>query len=85
MMNALRLNDGFPPPLFTERTGLPLAAIEEVGAGGTARRAAGVPAGIGSDQDRYFSAAFSTTVRGFPLSTMSVLTNRAGVLPTFLK
>jgi oxygen-independent coproporphyrinogen-3 oxidase len=29
MMNALRLNDGFPPSLFTERTGLPLAAIEE--------------------------------------------------------
>ncbi|MCE9571470.1 MAG: radical SAM family heme chaperone HemW [Rhodocyclales bacterium] len=29
MMNALRLNDGFPLPLFTERTGLPLAAIEE--------------------------------------------------------
>jgi oxygen-independent coproporphyrinogen-3 oxidase len=29
MMNALRLGDGFPLPLFTERTGLPLAAIEE--------------------------------------------------------
>ncbi|MDP2133777.1 MAG: radical SAM family heme chaperone HemW [Sulfuritalea sp.] len=29
MMNALRLNDGFPPGLFTERTGLPLATIEE--------------------------------------------------------
>jgi oxygen-independent coproporphyrinogen-3 oxidase len=29
MMNALRLNDGFPLELFTERTGLPLAAIEE--------------------------------------------------------
>jgi putative oxygen-independent coproporphyrinogen III oxidase len=29
MMNALRLTDGFPPGLFTERTGLPLAAIEE--------------------------------------------------------
>ncbi|MCM2309186.1 MAG: radical SAM family heme chaperone HemW [Sulfuritalea sp.] len=29
MMNALRLNQGFPPALFTERTGLPLAAIEE--------------------------------------------------------
>jgi coproporphyrinogen III oxidase-like Fe-S oxidoreductase len=29
MMNALRLNDGFPPALFTERTGLPLAAIEK--------------------------------------------------------
>jgi len=29
MMNALRLNEGFPPRLFTERTGLPLAAIEE--------------------------------------------------------
>jgi len=28
MMNALRLNDGFPAALFTERTGLPLAAIE---------------------------------------------------------
>jgi len=28
MMNALRLNDGFPVPLFAERTGLPLAAIE---------------------------------------------------------
>jgi len=28
MMNALRLNEGFPPRLFTERTGLPLAAIE---------------------------------------------------------
>ena len=29
MMNALRLNDGFPPALFTERTGLPLAVIEK--------------------------------------------------------
>jgi oxygen-independent coproporphyrinogen-3 oxidase len=29
MMNALRLNEGFPPALFTERTGLPLAAIEK--------------------------------------------------------
>ena len=29
MMNALRLNDGFPLGLFTERTGLPLASIEE--------------------------------------------------------
>ncbi|KAF0163088.1 MAG: oxygen-independent coproporphyrinogen III oxidase [Rhodocyclaceae bacterium] len=29
MMNALRLNEGFPLGLFTERTGLPLAAIEE--------------------------------------------------------
>lgn len=29
MMNALRLTDGFSLPLFTERTGLPLAAIEE--------------------------------------------------------
>lgn len=29
MMNALRLNNGFPPALFTERTGLPLAAIEK--------------------------------------------------------
>ncbi len=29
MMNALRLNQGFPPALFTERTGLPLAVIEE--------------------------------------------------------
>ena len=29
MMNALRLTDGFPLPLFTERTGLSLAAIEE--------------------------------------------------------
>ncbi|MDP2824060.1 MAG: radical SAM family heme chaperone HemW [Sulfuritalea sp.] len=29
MMNALRLNEGFPVGLFTERTGLPLAAIEE--------------------------------------------------------
>ena len=29
MMNALRLNEGFRPRLFTERTGLPLAAIEE--------------------------------------------------------
>jgi len=28
MMNALRLNDGFPATLFAERTGLPLAAIE---------------------------------------------------------
>lgn len=28
MMNALRLNDGFPAALFAERTGLPLAAIE---------------------------------------------------------
>ncbi|OHC61718.1 MAG: YggW family oxidoreductase [Rhodocyclales bacterium GWA2_65_19] len=29
MMNALRLNQGFPLALFTERTGLPLSAIEE--------------------------------------------------------
>lgn len=29
MMNALRLTDGFPLPLFSERTGLPLASIEE--------------------------------------------------------
>ncbi len=29
MMNALRLNEGFPPRLFTERTGLPIAVIEE--------------------------------------------------------
>jgi oxygen-independent coproporphyrinogen-3 oxidase len=29
MMNALRLNQGFPLHLFTERTGLPLSAIEE--------------------------------------------------------
>jgi len=29
MMNALRLNEGFPLGLFTERTGLPLTAIEE--------------------------------------------------------
>lgn len=29
MMNALRLNDGFALRLFTERTGLPLAAIEK--------------------------------------------------------
>ena len=29
MMNALRLNEGFPLPLFAERTGLPLAAVEE--------------------------------------------------------
>jgi len=29
MMNALRLCDGFPLHLFTERTGLPLAAIEK--------------------------------------------------------
>ena len=29
MMNALRLNQGFAPELFTERTGLPLAAIEK--------------------------------------------------------
>jgi putative oxygen-independent coproporphyrinogen III oxidase len=29
MMNALRLNEGFPLRLFTERTGLPLAAIEK--------------------------------------------------------
>jgi len=28
MLNALRLSDGFPISLFTERTGLPLAAIE---------------------------------------------------------
>src|SRR3954469_4124276 len=27
-LNALRLMDGFPPALFTERTGLPLCAIE---------------------------------------------------------
>ncbi len=29
MMNALRLNEGFPAGLFAERTGLPLAAVEE--------------------------------------------------------
>ena len=29
MMNALRLNEGFPASLFTERTGLPLAVIEK--------------------------------------------------------
>ena len=29
MMNALRLTEGFPPRLFAERTGLPLAAIEK--------------------------------------------------------
>jgi oxygen-independent coproporphyrinogen-3 oxidase len=29
MMNALRLNQGFPLRLFTERTGLPLATIEK--------------------------------------------------------
>ena len=29
MMNALRLTDGFPVRLFTERTGLPLGVIEE--------------------------------------------------------
>ena len=28
MMNTLRLSDGFPLPLFTERTGLPFAAIQ---------------------------------------------------------
>jgi oxygen-independent coproporphyrinogen-3 oxidase len=28
MLNALRLTDGFPPGLFTERTGLPLNALE---------------------------------------------------------
>ncbi|HEY3431550.1 MAG TPA: radical SAM family heme chaperone HemW [Rhodocyclaceae bacterium] len=28
MMNALRLNDGFAPPLFVERTGLPLAIVQ---------------------------------------------------------
>jgi putative oxygen-independent coproporphyrinogen III oxidase len=28
MLNALRLTDGFPPGLFTERTGLPLATVE---------------------------------------------------------
>ncbi len=29
MMNALRLNEGFPASLFVERTGLPLAEIEK--------------------------------------------------------
>jgi oxygen-independent coproporphyrinogen-3 oxidase len=29
MMNALRLNEGFPLGLFTERTGLPLASMEK--------------------------------------------------------
>jgi oxygen-independent coproporphyrinogen-3 oxidase len=29
MMNALRLNEGIPTQLFTERTGLPLGAIEK--------------------------------------------------------
>ena len=30
MMNALRLNDGFQASLFSERTGLPLSAIEQL-------------------------------------------------------
>jgi len=30
MLNALRLCSGFPAQLFTERTGLPIAAVEEV-------------------------------------------------------
>ena len=29
MLNALRLTDGFPPSLFTERTGLPLSSVEK--------------------------------------------------------
>ena len=29
MMNALRLNDGFAPALFEQRTGLPLAVVEK--------------------------------------------------------
>ncbi|MEJ2179292.1 MAG: oxygen-independent coproporphyrinogen III oxidase-like protein, partial [Gammaproteobacteria bacterium] len=29
MMNALRLSDGFPVALFSERTGLPITAVEE--------------------------------------------------------
>jgi len=29
MLNALRLNRGFPISLFAERTGIPIAAIEE--------------------------------------------------------
>jgi oxygen-independent coproporphyrinogen-3 oxidase len=36
MMNALRLNNGFPLALFNERTGLPLAVIED--AASAARR-----------------------------------------------
>jgi coproporphyrinogen III oxidase-like Fe-S oxidoreductase len=28
MLNALRLVEGFAPALFTERTGLPLAAVD---------------------------------------------------------
>jgi len=28
MLNALRLNDGFAPALFTDRTGMPISAIE---------------------------------------------------------
>ncbi len=30
MLNALRLKDGFPVPLFTARTGLPLARLEPI-------------------------------------------------------
>jgi oxygen-independent coproporphyrinogen-3 oxidase len=30
MMNALRLNDGFNAKLFTERTGLPISAIDQL-------------------------------------------------------
>ncbi len=41
MMNALRLTDGVPLALFSERTGLPLAAIEKSALAGRQRRAAG--------------------------------------------
>jgi oxygen-independent coproporphyrinogen-3 oxidase len=37
MLNALRLTAGFPPRLFTERTGLPLSSIEAALARGEAR------------------------------------------------
>ena len=30
MMNALRLNDGFQASLFSERTGLPVGAIDQL-------------------------------------------------------
>ena len=46
MLNALRLTEGFPATLFTERTGLPLASLEpalaQAGARGLVEHSAGI-------------------------------------------
>jgi oxygen-independent coproporphyrinogen-3 oxidase len=45
MLNALRLADGFPAALFTERTGMPMSAIEEPLRRAEARQLLAVEAG----------------------------------------